>query len=97
MEDSKTIQESKAWAKVRESKGLLDQCLNSLVTSLEPKKPETRRSEFSELLLGPVLSNTEINRLDVGTLRNKLQRHNLEVEGSREELIERFKSYQSLL
>jgi len=97
VEDSKTIQETKAWAKVRESKGLLDQCLNSLVTSLEPKKPETRRSEFSELLLGPVLSNTEINRLDVGTLRNKLQRHNLEVEGSREELIERFKSYQSLL
>lgn len=74
--DTETVQNAEAWSKVRESRRLLEELLNSLVRSNKPKN-----------------NSSEIDQMDVTTLRKELGTANLELDGSRELLVDRLKTH----
>ena len=76
--DTETVKSSKAWSEIRESNRLLEELLDSLASSVKPVK-----------------SNLEkvVDELNVTSLREELQEADVELDGSREVLVERLKTH----
>jgi hypothetical protein len=76
--DPDIVKKADSWSKIEESTRLLSELLDSL-------------SRFH----GPKLTNNEddVDRMDVVTLREQLREANLELDGSREVLVERLKAH----
>jgi len=99
-----TVKKSEAWSKVRESRRLLDELLDSLVCSIEPVGDTPNpTSDIDQMDLAALrerdqmnaiaLRESEIDQMDVTALREELQEANLELDGSREVLVDRLKTH----
>eukprot|EP00531_Pseudo-nitzschia_arenysensis_P012534 CAMPEP_0116116004 /NCGR_PEP_ID=MMETSP0329-20121206/806_1 /TAXON_ID=697910 /ORGANISM="Pseudo-nitzschia arenysensis, Strain B593" /LENGTH=388 /DNA_ID=CAMNT_0003609469 /DNA_START=61 /DNA_END=1227 /DNA_ORIENTATION=+ len=75
--NSADVKEAKAWSQITESKQLLLELVDALTYSDD--SDEENCEDFA--------------RMDVATLRNKLQEENLELDGSREVLVQRLEKF----
>jgi len=79
--DPKTVKENaEAWSKITESRRLLEELLDTLMCSNEPVE---EAHNFT----------SKIDQMDVTTLRKDLEEANLELDGSREVLLDRLKTH----
>lgn len=77
--DAKTVRQGEAWSQVRESNKLLDELLDWAASSRKRDRD--------------VKDGSDIERWDVTSLRERLERGGDEVDGSREVLINRMKAH----
>jgi hypothetical protein len=76
--NAKTVHNTDAWSKVRESPRLLEELHKHVTRSNNPQEKHPR---------------SEIDKLDVTNIREELERANLELDGSREVLVDRLKTH----
>ena len=83
------VQESESWSEINESTRLLEELLKFVSLKLVSSKNEETTAYFPIVIQD---NAAIIEHLDVTTLRERLQDKKLDLDGSREILVQRFKS-----
>jgi hypothetical protein len=84
--DASSVMESEGWSQVKESHLLVLELLKFFMTSAVPDSNRTDNNKNNKVV---------VESLDVASLRARLLKANLDIDGNREILVERLKKHYS--